>query len=181
MMSTTHAAMALAATSWLVWVAPEFAVVAALAAYAGGVAPDFDVVASHRKTLHFPVYAWLPTALAVVLAVVAPTNQSIAVAAFLWGGALHAVIDQFGGGLGPRPWRAADDRGVYNHFSSAWLEPRRWVRYDGAPEDLLLAVACSAVGLLAFEGIIEAVLLGGARLSAGYTVIRKRLPEFAAS
>jgi hypothetical protein len=38
---------------------------------------------------------------------------------------------------------------VYDHVRGRWIRPRRWIRYDGAPEDAALAVAL-AVPTLAF-------------------------------
>ena len=56
MMATTHAVMGVALVAL---VFPEFGsvptVAVLLAAFCGGVAPDLDMAATHRKTLHFPV------------------------------------------------------------------------------------------------------------------------------
>jgi hypothetical protein len=178
MMSTTHAAMGALLAAPVLWNAPELAPAAALAGYAGGLFPDIDVVAVHRRTLHFPDYYWLLAAPAVVLVVLRPAPATVAGAAFLLSAALHSVTDVFGGGPGLEPWSDDDDRGVYLHSRGRWLRARGTVRYDGAPEDLALAAALTVPGLTAFGGTVRWVLLAGLAASALYTVFRKRLVAF---
>lgn len=56
MMATTHA-LAGVVLGTAVWaLVPEAGMLPVLAAALGGLFPDFDLYAGHRKTLHFPVY-----------------------------------------------------------------------------------------------------------------------------
>ena len=177
MMSTTHAAMGLAGACLLVPVSPELASVAAIGAVLGGVFPDLDVVFEHRKTLHFPEYYPVAALLTGGFAAIRPAMYPVAIAAFFASAALHSLVDVLGGGLGLRPWAEDDDRGIYLHLQDRWVPPRRWVRYDGAPEDLLVASAFSVPPLVLFDGQLEAVVLGGLGLSVLYVLVRKRMVD----
>ncbi|MFU8867271.1 metal-dependent hydrolase [Natronococcus sp.] len=175
MMATTHAFVGLALAAALALVAPQFAVVVAVAAIVGGIFPDLDLYAGHRRTLHFPVYYWLLAAPASVVGLVVPTEATVAVAVFLLAAALHSSMDAFGGGLELKPWRGTSNRAVYSHYHGRWLEPRRWVRYDGAPEDLALAIVLAVPGLLVFDGVVRTVVLALLAVSAVYALLRKPL------
>ncbi|MFB6095248.1 MAG: metal-dependent hydrolase [Halodesulfurarchaeum sp.] len=176
-MSTTHAAMGLAAASALTVVAPEFAVLAGLAAVAGGVFPDLDLALQHRKSLHHPELFPVLAVLAAVPALLHPGPLTVAVGWFLVGAALHSLTDVLGGGLGLRPWENDDDRGIYLHTRNRWLQPRRWVRYDGAPEDLLVAVGFSIPPYLRMGEPIRTLIVVGIAFSLGYVLVRKRLVD----
>ena len=180
MMATTHALMGLALSALVTLVAPEYAPVAAASGLAGGAFPDLDLYAGHRRTLHFPVYYAIAAGAAAGVAVLAPGAWTVGAAVFLAAAALHAATDALGGGLELEPWRATSDRAVYSHFHGRWLRPRRWVRYDGAPEDLALAAAVSVPASLAYGPQIHRVVAGALALSAGYALVRKRLPAAAA-
>jgi hypothetical protein len=180
MMSTTHAAMGVCLAALTLPVAPEFAVPAALGAIAGGVFPDLDVaVVAHRKTLHFPEHYWLTVLAAFPVAAARPTSLTVGAAFFALSAAVHSVSDAVGGGLGARPWRNDDQRGVYSHYRSEWIPPRRWIRYDGAPEDLLAAAALSVPGLLWFGPLVQRLTAAMLAVSVVYTVVRKPLGELA--
>jgi hypothetical protein len=118
-------------------------------------------------------------ALAVALAVVAlsPTPLAVAAVLFLLGAAVHSVMDAFGGGLELRPWEGTSDRAVYDHLNGRWLPPKRWVPYDGAPEDLLLAGVLSAPAFLVFGGepLVRGGLLGVLVVSVTWVALRRRV------
>lgn len=177
MMSTTHAAIGATAAALVGPLAPELASVAALGAIAGGLFPDLDVLAEHRKTLHYPEHYWFLTVPALSLAVAVPGVWTVVTAAFFGSAALHSTIDVLGGGLGLRPWISDDDRGVYSHWNGRWLRARRWVRYDGAPEDLLVVAIFTVPPLLVFDGPVRTVVAAGLAVSTVYTAIRRRLPD----
>lgn len=177
MMSTTHAAMGATAAALTVPVAPELASVAALGAIVGGVFPDLDVLAEHRKTLHYPEHYWFLAVPALAAAIASPGVWTVAGAGFFGAAALHSSIDVLGGGLGLRPWASDDDRGVYSHWHGRWIRARRWVRYDGATEDLLAVAVFSVLPLLAFDGPVRTVVAAGLAVSTVYTVIRRRIPD----
>lgn len=175
MMATTHALAGVAVAAATLLVAPEYAPVAAPAALAGGVFPDFDLYAGHRKTLHFPVYYAAATPLAGALALLAPGPATVALSFFLLAAALHSVMDVFGGGLELEPWLATSDRAVYDHFGGRWIPPRRWVRFDGAPEDFALAVALGLPSLYLYEGVVRDLVVAALAVSGAYALARKRL------
>ncbi|UPV75154.1 metal-dependent hydrolase [Halorussus limi] len=178
MMNTTHTAMGVTLAAPLAVVAPELAPAAALAGVAGGVFPDLDLLSGqHRQTLHFPVYYSAAALVSGAAALVAPTVGTVAVAFFLLSAALHCVTDAAGGGLELRPWEATDDRGVYVHPANRWVAPRRWIRYDGAPEDLVLTAVFSLPGLLLFDGAVRALTVVGLVVAVVYVAVRKQLPE----
>lgn len=179
MMLPTHALLGLLAALPLAAVAPGSAEPVLVAGLLGGVVPDADMYAGHRKTLHFPVYG---TAAALAVAGVAAvwwTPVTAAATAFFLGMALHSLSDAFGGGLELRPWRATSERAVFDHHRGAWIAPRRWVRYDGAPEDLVLSLALG-LPLLVFLGDPLRVVVGASLgVAIVYTAIRRSLPAVA--
>lgn len=178
MMNTTHATMGVALASPLVVVAPELAPVAAIAGFAGGSFPDLDLLSGqHRQTLHFPVYYSGAAAVASTVALVVTTPATVAVSVFLLSAAIHCVTDAAGGGLELRPWEATDDRGVYVHPTGRWIRARRWIRYDGAPEDLLVAGVFSVPGLVLFGETVRTLTVVALAVSVVYVAVRKRLPE----
>jgi hypothetical protein len=177
MMATTHAAVGLLFALPLTVVAPELAPVAALAAMAGGIFPDLDlVVGVHRRTLHFPDYYWLGTLPALAAAALAPGTATVAVAWFFLSAAVHSVSDVFGAGTEVRPWERTSAEAVYLHSRGRWIAPRYWVRYDGAPEDYLLTVCALAPGLVGFGPAVRRVALALIITGGAYTLVRKRLP-----
>ncbi|MFC4551732.1 MULTISPECIES: metal-dependent hydrolase [Halorussus] len=178
MMATTHALFGMLLGAVALFVAPEFAPVAIAAGAAGGLFPDLDLPLPgvHRKTLHFPVYNAFAALPAVALAALAPTTLTVAAAAFLAAAAAHAASDALGGGLELRPWEATSERAVYDHFRGRWIHPRRLIRYDGAPEDLLLAAAL-AVPAAAYDRLSQFVALALLGVSVGYVALRKPLVD----
>ncbi|MFB6072665.1 MAG: metal-dependent hydrolase [Halobacterium sp.] len=184
MMATTHALVGLALAALVAPFAPEHAPLIAAAGLAGGVFPDLDLYAGHRRTLHFPVYFPLAAVAAAGVAVLAPGAWTIGAAVFLAAAAAHSASDALGGGLELKPWEATSDRAVYSHFHGRWIRPRRLVRYDGAPEDVAVAAlvgvpAALAYGPLASGPAVQRVVLAALGVSAGYAAVRKHLPALA--
>jgi len=179
MMATTHALFGALLAIPAVFVAPEYAPVAFAAGIAGGIFPDLDLYAEHRKTLHYPVYFTVAAAGALSAVLIAPGTVTVAAAFFLLSAALHSVVDAFGGGLELRPWRGVSERAVYDHFRGRWISPRRWVRYDGSPEDLLLAAVLAVPSIAVYESTARRVVLGLLAVSGIYTVLRKPMVSVA--
>ncbi|MFP9192719.1 metal-dependent hydrolase [Natrialbaceae archaeon A-CW1-1] len=175
MMATTHAFAALAVAAIVAIVLPEFAFVIAVAAIAGGIFPDLDLYAGHRRTLHFPIYYWVLGAVSAVVAILVTTPTTIGLSIFVLAAGMHSTMDVFGGGLELKPWEGTSDRAVYSHYHDRWLEPRRWIRYDGAPEDLLLSGLLVIPAALVFGDPIDTVVLGLLAVSVGYVLVRKPL------
>ncbi|MFC6767016.1 metal-dependent hydrolase [Natrinema soli] len=179
MMLPTHALVGLALALPLAAIAPEFADVALTAGLLGGILPDLDMYIGHRKTLHYPVY-YSVLALAVApFAMLVPTTATIAATVLLLGAAVHSVMDIFGGGLELRPWEATSSRAVYDHHRGRWLAPRRWVRYDGAPEDLLLSLGIAVPLLIALDGVLRSIVGAALVVAVVYTAVRRLLPTIA--
>ena len=176
MMATTHALAGVAVASLIALVHPEYGGVAMGLAFAGGVFPDFDLYAGHRKTLHFPVFYWVFLASAGVLSLLATSSVTVGLVCFLLGAALHSTMDVFGGGLELRPWQGRSDRAVYNHFEHRWHRPRRWVRYDGAPEDALLGLLFTIPAIVIADGSIQWLVGGTLVVSLGYALVRRKIP-----
>ncbi|PSP57494.1 hypothetical protein BRC82_00450 [Halobacteriales archaeon QS_1_67_19] len=173
-MATTHALFGMALGALALLVAPDHAPVAIAAGGVGGLFPDLDLPADHRKTLHFPVYYSLAAVPALLAAILAPSTGTVAAGTFLASTAIHSASDSLGGGLELRPWEATSERAVYSHAHGRWISPRRVVRYDGAPEDLLLAVVFALPGVYYHDPLQIAVVVL-LTVSAVYTLLRKRL------
>ncbi len=180
MMATTHMfvgmAIALAATSLY----PEYTPLLLLSGALGGLLPDLDLAAVHRRTLHFPIYY---SVMAIVLAGFSALWMSIwtlSITVVAIAAAVHSISDIFGGSAEPRPWEQNCDRAVYNHLHQRWESALRVIRYDGSPEDLavivLLAIPVYAAAPKTFRVVIVTLLV----LSIVYTVFRKPIGDFAA-
>lgn len=179
MMATTHAFVGLALASAVAAVAPELAVPAAVGGAAGGLFPDLDLAGAHRKTLHFPVYYSVLAVPAVAWAAFAPSALSVGAALFLVSAAVHSASDMFGGGLELKPWEGTSNRAVYVHPTRTWIRPRRWVRYDGSPEDFVIGALFAVPALLTFDGRVRSLVLAALAGSLVYTLLRKRIVEWA--
>jgi hypothetical protein len=183
MMATTHALVGVGLAVLAGVVFPESAAGTSLlpvaAAAVGGLFPDFDLYSGHRRTLHFPVYFNAAAVATVAVAAATPLfapGAAVATASaalFFIAAGVHSAMDAVGGGLELKPWRGESERAVYSHYHARWIRPRRWVRYDGAPEDLLVAVAVAAPVVYAVDGAVETGVLVAVGVSAVYVVVRK--------
>lgn len=179
MMLPTHALAGMALALPVALAVPELAGLALLAGFVGGILPDLDLYAGHRKTLHYPFYYSLAALVAVAAALVYTSAVTVAVALVLLGAALHSVTDVFGGGLELRPWEGTSQRAVYDHYRGEWIPPRRWVAYDGSPGDLALSVVLAVPLLVAVEGALSMVVLAALTVAVVYTALRRVLPAVA--
>ncbi|WP_186336612.1 metal-dependent hydrolase [Natrarchaeobaculum sulfurireducens] len=179
MMLPTHALGGMVLALPLVAVAPELAPVGLVAGLLGGIVPDLDMYAGHRKTLHFPVYYSALAVPASVVAVIAPSTATVAVALFFLGAALHCLTDVFGSGLELRPWEGTSERAVYDHYRGTWIAPRRAVAYDGSPGDLLLSITLAVPLVLALEGVLQWLVIAALAVGIVYTALRRVLADLA--
>lgn len=176
MMATTHALIGLVAAALVGLVAPAHAPLALAAGFIGGLVPDLDLYVGHRRTLHFPACAWPAAALLFVGVATVGGPVAAAGAAFLLAAALHATMDIFGGGLELRPWEADSSHAVYNHLLGRWHRPRRWVRYDGAPEDVLIGAVTAVPAYLLAAGLLRRLVVATLVISVGYAAVRRWVP-----
>lgn len=179
MMATTHALAGAALAAAVTVVAPELGPAALVGGLVGGGLPDLDLYRDHRRRLHFPIYYAVLSVPAVALALVVSTPLTVAVAVGLVAAAFHSQLDRIGGGLELRPWEATSRKAVYDHARGRWYPPRRWVRYDGSPEDLGLAIGFAVPALIVFDGGAANLLVGILAVSALYVAVRRRLPDIA--
>lgn len=175
MMATTHGLAGLLLGALIAVVAPEQAPTVMAAGLLGGLAPDLDLYAGHRRTLHFPVYGPLVAVAVLGVALTIGSPLALAAGAFVAAAAAHAAMDVLGGGLELRPWQAGSERAVYSHYHGRWLAPRRWITYDGSPQDLALALGLGLPALTATDGTLQLAIAASLAVSTGYTLLRKRL------
>lgn len=178
MMATTHVLAGLALVVPVAAAAPQYTLPLVGGAVLGGLAPDLDVVLEHRRSLHFPVAGGLLAVPLVVAATVLHGVLLIGLAALAVTAWLHAASDALGGGPELDPWTHTGDRAVYDHVRGRWIRPRRWIRYDGAPEDAVLAVGLALPGILFFDGWLRGLVVGAVAVSIGYALVRRRLVEW---
>lgn len=177
MMATTHALAGVLVGLWVLAAVPEAGALVLLAGALGGAFPDLDILAVHRRTLHFPLgYAALSGVAAAATPFV-PARLAIPAAAFFAAAAVHAATDVFGGGLELRPWEGTSDRALYDHLRGRWRRPRRWVRYDGAPEDFMLALALGLPAFAALDGLPRLCVVALLVLSGLYAMFRRPLVD----
>jgi hypothetical protein len=179
MMLPTHALAGMVLALPVALAAPEFAGIALVAGLVGGILPDLDMYVGHRETLHYPVYYSLVAAGAVPLALVVPATATVGLALLALAAAVHSVGDVFGGGLELRPWEATSSRAVYDHYRGHWIAPRRWVRYDGAPEDFLLSLVLAVPLFVVVDGSLVWVVAGALAVAGVYAAARRILPSIA--
>lgn len=179
MMLPTHALVGLVAALPLAVAAPGSGEAVLFAGLVGGVLPDADMYVGHRKTLHFPVYGAIAAGGAIAIAALWWTPVAAVAAAFFVGLGLHSLSDVFGGGLELRPWKATSHRAVYDHRRGEWIAPRRWVRYDGAPEDLALSLAVGVPLLVVLDGPLQAIVVASLAVAVVYATVRRSLPTLA--
>ncbi|MDS0294120.1 hypothetical protein [Halogeometricum luteum] len=177
-MAPTHVAAGVALAAPVALLAPEFAPVVVAAAVAGSVFPDLDMVAGeHRRTLHAVEAYALLAVLTAFAAVVAPSAPTVAVTTFFVSAALHPLLDLAGGSSEARPWEAATDRGVYLRSRERWVAPKRWARYDGAPEDLALTAVLLVPGVVVFGDAVRGFAAATLAVGVVYALARKRIPQ----
>lgn len=179
MMLPTHALVGLAVALPLALGVDTGGDLVLAAGLVGAIIPDLDMYVGHRKTLHYPVYFTLAAVIAVFIAVVWWVPATAALVAFCLGAALHCLADAYGGGLELRPWEATSDRAVYDHYRGTWVAPRRWIRYDGAPEDFAVAVAIGVPLLVGLDGPFRWLVFACLGVATVYSAIRRTLPTFA--
>jgi hypothetical protein len=178
MMVMTHVLVGIVFGVVATLVFPAAGPTALLAGGIGGLAPDLDLYVGHRRTLHFPVYGPLVALLAGVVALFAPSVETVALATLLAAAGGHAAMDALGGGLELKPWQETSERAVYSHFHGRWIRPRRLVAYDGAPADLALAGVLAAPTLALGDGAVDAVVAALLVVAVGYTLLRRRLADY---
>ncbi|WP_241692732.1 metal-dependent hydrolase [Haloarcula salina] len=184
-MATTHAfttvaLAALAAPALSEYAAPPLVLAAA---FVGGLAPDADLLATHRKTLHFPACFTVLAAVLGAVALAAGTAALVLCTVTVAAAAVHSLSDVFAGSPEAEPWNPTTDIAVYNHLLGRWHRPRRYVRYSGAPEDFLLAAVGAGVAVAspATVGWMDGALLALLAATGLYSLSRKHLAAVTAA
>ncbi len=178
-MLPTHALVGLAIAAPLAVAMPELGSVALGGALVGSLLPDVDLYSGHRRTLHYPTGYVFLAGFAVIAAAVLATPAAVAAAFLFVGAAVHCRMDRYGGGLELRPWEGTSERAVYDHVLGRWQTPKRWIRYDGAPEDLLLAALLGGPLLFVLGAPFRWVVAGALLVAGVYTLLRRRLATLA--
>jgi hypothetical protein len=140
----------------------------------GGIFPDVDIVADHRRTLHFPVgYSVLGIGVGLV-ALAVPSTEALLGFVFVGSAAIHCLSDVLAGSVEAEPWKRTTERAVYNHALGLWHRPRRYVRYSGAPEDFALTLGAGAIVMYApsTRPVSEALILGIVAVSGVFALAR---------
>lgn len=180
MMLPTHALVGVAIATPMLAVAPEHAPAALAGGVVGSVLPDLDLYADHRRLLHYPTGYALAAVPAAVAALLLPTPLLVGLASLSLCAALHCRMDRYGGGLELRPWEGTSDRAVYDHVMGRWRAPKRWIRYDGAPEDVLVAGLIGVPLLSVLDGPFRGVVVAALLVGVAYGALRRRLAGLAA-
>lgn len=185
MMGFTHLFMSLSLAALVVPITSEYVAPPAVFVIAliGGLSPDLDLVARHRRTLHYP--AIFPLLTFVSLALFLTTGAAIGLLCTLLFGtaALHVLSDILGGSAEQAPWDPVTEFGVYNHLLDRWHRPRRIVQYSGSPGDFLLGGGFATIAYLspATTVAMDGAIVGLTVIAGGYSLGRKRLSALATS
>ena len=179
MMLPTHALVGMALSLPVALSVPEFAPAALLGGFVGGVVPDLDLYAGHRRTLHFPTLYPLAAVPVSLLALARPGAATVAAAFVVLGAAAHCRMDIYGGGLELRPWEGTSERAVYDHVAREWRRPRRIVRYDGSRGDLAVSAAVGVPLLALVEWPLVALVAAALAVGTVYVFLRRRLASLA--
>lgn len=178
-MLPTHVLVGIILAAPLLVLAPELANVALFGALVGSVLPDLDMYLDHRRTFHYPT-GYLIAAILFPLLVSVSREPSLVAVSFLFIGAtVHSRMDRYGGGLELRPWNATSDRAVFDHVSGRWRSPKRWIRYDGAPEDVFLAVLLGIPLFVLIQSQVRWLIVTMVLVGIVYGLIRRRLAGMA--
>ena len=178
MMATTHVLVGMLAAVLLSPLLPGAAPLDPLVVLVGGLGglvPDLDLYAGHRRRLHYPVLGLSAAAAVGAVGLWGAPQLTLAVV-FLTGFGLHATMDVLGGGLELEPWRRGSARAVYSHAHGRWLAPRYLIPFDGSPQDLLLVAAAAGTLLWVGPPALQPVVLAIAAVSVLYTLVRRRVP-----
>ena len=179
-MLPTHVLVGLALATPVAAAAPDLATPVLLGALAGSVVPDLDVAAVHRRTLHYPTGYALASVPVVAVALAVPRPETVGLACGVAAAAVHCRMDRYGGSHEFRPWERKSDHAVYDHVTGRWLRAKRWTRYDGAPEDLLVATLAGGVALVALADPFRAVAAVALGVGVVYAMFRRRLSDVTA-
>ena len=183
MMALTHGFMSLALATLVLPVVSEYVAppLVFAAAVVGGVLPDLDVLARHRRTLHSPVLLPVLACCSLALFFLLGGPALLLVGIFVGAAGLHALVDVLGGSAERAPWDPVTEFGVYNHVLRRWHRPRRLVRYSGAPEDFLLGAGFAFAATLSpwTTPAVDLVVVGLLGVAGVYTLARRRLAAIA--
>ena len=177
MMLPTHVLVGMSLATPVALAVPGVAPAVIAGAVVGSIAPDLDVVAHHRRTLHFPTGYAVAAIPATGVAVVSPTSTLVGIAAGVVAAAVHCRMDVYGGSHELRPWERNTDHAVYDHVRGDWQPAKRWIRYDGSGADLLVSLVAAIPPALLLSGSARTVVIGALVIALLYTAFRRRIPD----
>lgn len=177
MMATTHLLAGLLIALPVAMAYPSLAIPVMIGSAIGSVLPDLDLYYGHRRTLHYPTYGLVAIPAAAIVAILVTHPVVVGLAFVVIGAAIHARMDLYGGGLELRPWEGSSEQAVYDHVKRTWLPPRRFIRYDGAPEDVAFASVLAIPGLLLLEGHLWWLVVVALGISLVYGLVRKPIVD----
>lgn len=177
MMATTHLLIGLLLALPVAVVVPSLAEPILIGTAVGSLLPDLDLYYGHRRTLHYPTVGLLVAIPTLLTAILVLHPFVVAGSAVIIAAVLHARLDIYGGGLELRPWAGESQRAVYDHLRNRWIAPRRYVRYDGAPEDVATAAIIAVPLLLFLDGFLWWIVTAAVLISLVYGLIRKPLVD----
>lgn len=176
-MATTHLLAGILLALPVAAAYPSLAIPALVGAAVGSLLPDLDLYYGHRRTLHYPTLGPIAATPLAVAAVIHPSPGLVALAFVVVAAAIHARMDIYGGGLELRPWAGTSERAVFDHAAGQWLAPRRFIRYDGAPEDVAFASVLALPSLLVLDGLFMYLVLTALGVSIAYGLVRKPIVD----
>lgn len=176
MLFTTHFLLGLSLAAAVKLVAPQYAA-AGLAAVAGSILPDFDVLFQHRRTLHFPIASSILALFTAPFLIAAPNVVTASVFLFALGVALHCFTDLLCNGIGPDPWKHEWENAVYNHVEGEWMQPLRWIGYAGSRSDLFLLLVFAIPPVLVYGRRIQLLVAAALLISFTYVLIQEHVPR----
>ncbi len=177
MMLPTHVLVGLSLATPLALVAPEMTPAIVIGTVIGSIAPDLDVLARHRRTLHFPTGYAVAGIPAVGVSVIRPSLAAVTIATGVAAATVHCRMDVYGGSHELRPWERNTDRAVYDHLRGRWQPAKRWVQYDGSRSDLVVSLIAAIPPVVLLPETSRVIVAGAVGIALVYTAFRRRIPD----
>lgn len=179
MMLPTHIVMGLGIATTILLIDPTLLNISLFSSFIGSILPDLDIYKGHRKALHYPKIYTVISVFSGIIAFFILTNVTVGITFLFIGAAIHCQMDKYSSSFEVRPWEKKSDRAVYDHINGEWKKAKRWIRYDGSPEDFLLMITIAIPLILILNNIFRYILVITIIIGTIYTVFRRWLPTIA--